>query len=125
LKAEKMSLVLFQRLLARALVADDAVAAVAALGENPRLPHVLRSAAQQAAPDGVRVSALLVAKLRFERLMRGDARLRAWFEQSPRVFVETFRRYHAEESPVSSFPRAEAQHFGEWLQNGQPRDRGI
>jgi hypothetical protein len=117
-----MSLVLFQRLLARALLADDAVGAVAALGENSRLPQVLRSAAQRAAPDGVRVSALLVAKLRFERLMRGDARLRAWFEQSPKVFVETFRRYHAEESPICSFPRAEARHFAEWLQNNQPQD---
>jgi hypothetical protein len=122
LKAEKMPPVLFQRLLAQALLADDAVAAVAALGENHRLSRVLRSAAQQAVPDGVRVSALLVAKLRFERLMRGDARLRAWFEQSPKVFVETFHRYHAEESPICSFPRAEAQHFGEWLQNSEPRD---
>lgn len=115
----RASLGLFQRLLADAVLSSDPVASVAALARNRRLPASLRRLVPKISPDGVRISALLVTKLRFERLVNGDARIRGWFEEAPRAFVSLFRRYHSEVPPTFLFPRAEAEAFGRWLAKGE------
>src|SRR5689334_16990358 len=61
----------YEALVARAMTAEDPVAALRAAAEDPALPPALRRALLGADEDGVRISALLVARLRFERLLRG------------------------------------------------------
>ncbi len=61
--------------------------------------------------DGQRLTALLVAKLRFERTQRGSALLSRWFDEDPQGFSELFRRYHEAEPISRVFPAAEAEQF--------------
>lgn len=92
----------------------DPAAALRRAGRNMRLPAAVRRAFAGASADGVRIAALLVAKLRFERLVRGSAEIDAAFERDPRGFTEAFRRYHAE-VPLTAFdPLAEVQAFAAW-----------
>ncbi len=43
--------------------------------------------------DGFRLTALLVAKLRFERICRGDRSMEAWFHRDPQGFTRAYRAY--------------------------------
>ncbi len=104
----------FERTVARALRAADPAAALRTASDDATLPDDLRAALRRAAPDGVRLAALLVARLRFERLMRGSDRAAARFERDPRGFADAFRRYHAEVAPTAFLPRDEAGLFEEW-----------
>ena len=69
----------YERVLARALRAPDPPAVLAAAARNRRLPAALRRALGAVAPDGLRLAALLVTRLRFERLLRGSGAAAAWF----------------------------------------------
>jgi uncharacterized protein len=71
--------------------------------------------------DGERVAELLVAKLRFERLIRGSREAEAWFEGEPRSFVAAFHAYHRSVAPTAFFPAAEARLFDAWANR---RSRG-
>jgi len=62
-------------------------------------------------PDGLRVASLVVRKLRFERVLRGDAELRAEAERGPDAFAAAFRRYAASVPPTAEFPSEEARMF--------------
>lgn len=93
--------------LAAAMRAEDPVAALAAASRD--LPELRGVDA-----DGVRVAAMLVAKLRFERLVNGSADAGAWFEMDPRGFVAAFRRYHREVAPTAYFPQEEARLWAAW-----------
>jgi hypothetical protein len=66
----------------------------------------------------VALSALLVARLRFERLLRGSPEAEAWFERDPAGFGEAFHRYHAEVPPRAFFPATEAALFQAWQAGG-------
>jgi hypothetical protein len=55
----------------------------------------------------VRIAALLVAKLRFERVIRGDGDAETWFEVNPEGFTEAFRRYCREVPPTAFSAQAE------------------
>ncbi len=101
----------YEALVARAMTAEDPVAALRAAAEDPALPPVLRRALLGADEDGVRMSALLVARLRFERLLRGSPEAEAWFDRDPAEFSAAFRRYHAEVPPTAFFPPGEARLF--------------
>jgi len=104
----------WEAVLLRVVRARDPVAALGRVARDRRLPARFRRLFTSAQPDGVRIAALLVAKLRFERLVRGSAELDAWFERDPRAFTEVFRRYHAA-VPLRAFhPRAEAAAFARW-----------
>lgn len=96
-----MTLRQWEARLAAAMRADDPAAAVRAL-----YPGV--------DADGVRMSALLVARLRFERLLRGSPDAKAWFDRDPADFAAAFRRYHAEVAPTAFFPAGEAALFAAW-----------
>ena len=105
---------LFETLLARAMTATDPVRALDEASRDRRLPHSLRSSLKRVDRDGVRMAALLVARLRFERLLRGSPEAEEWFERDPASFADAFRRYHAEVAPSAFFPSAEARLFREW-----------
>ena len=48
-------------------------------------------------------TALIVARLRFERLLHGSVRARDDFDRDPRAFTATFKRYHRAVPPVTTF----------------------
>jgi hypothetical protein len=106
----------YERLMASVLIAPDPIAALDALESDERalLEPIDR--------DGLRTAALLVARLRFERLMHGSRRAAAWFDSDPREFARAFKRYHASVPPLSTFPPQEARAFEAWLTSaGTPR----
>jgi hypothetical protein len=111
----------FERLLARAMTAPDPAAALAAAARDRRLPDELRRAFAAAAEDGVRIAALLVARLRFERLLRGSPDAEAWFARDPAGFADAFRAYHHAVPPGAFFPAAEARLFRRWCSRSANR----
>ena len=96
-----MKLADYERRVAAAMRARDPVAAMRAL-----CPGV--------DADGVRMTALIVARLRFERLLRGSPEAEASFERDPAAFAESFQRYHAEVPPRAFFPADEAALWDAW-----------
>ena len=102
-----------ETLLADALTAADPAAALRDTGE---LPPELREAVERIDVDGLRVAALLVAKLRFQRLLNGSARAGEWFARDARGFTDAFRRYHDDVPPTSGDPWSEAAAFESWAE---------
>ena len=96
----------------RALHADDPLAALT--HEAAGLDPGDRAAALAAAGDGFVLTSLLVKKLRFEAIVRGDEKLERWFESDPRGFTEAFRSYAREVPPRPYFPAAAAAAFHGW-----------
>lgn len=82
---------------------------------DPALPPALRRALLRADGDGVRLAALLISKLRFERLIRASAEAEQLFAADPEAFAQLFRRYHESIPPVDFFPPREAQRFRRFL----------
>jgi hypothetical protein len=105
-----------EALLAEALRQPDPAGFVARAASAPELPVSLRRALAAASPDGLRLAALLVARLRFERLLRGSPPAETWFDRDPAAFSAAFRRYHAEVPPLSFGPAEEARSFARWLE---------
>lgn len=58
------------------------------------------------ARDAFQLSALLVAKLRFERTQRGHPELVRFFDEDPRGFTDAFRAFHAH-FPMGAFSQVE------------------
>jgi hypothetical protein len=104
----------FEAIVARAMTAADPVASLRRAARDRRLPPGLRKMLLAAGGDGVRIAALLVARLRFERLLRGSPEAEAWFDADAAGFADAFRRYHAEVPPSAFFPPAEALLFAAW-----------
>lgn len=95
------------------------------LAYERRLAHALRSADPLAEltgepnhaaidADGLRLAALFVARLRFERLQHGDLLAADHFDRDPAGFAALFRRYQAEVPPSAAFPQDEAALFRRW-----------
>ncbi|MDQ3038114.1 MAG: hypothetical protein M3Y87_37325 [Myxococcota bacterium] len=104
-----------EAILARAMRADDPVAAILeAARTDPELDPATRAALLRVDADGVRIQALLVARLRFERLLQGSAELAARFELDPAALTSTFRRYHRDVPMHAFFPVGEARSFAAW-----------
>lgn len=101
-----------QALLADALLHADPVAFVheqcKAPGADPSLAHI--------DPDGLRMAALLVTKLRFQRLINGSRPAGEWFTRDARGFTAAFREYHGAVPPVALDPWREAAAFAEWCE---------
>jgi hypothetical protein len=110
----------YERVLARALRAPDPPAVLAAAARNPRLPAALRRALAAVDADGLRLSALLVTRLRFERLLRGSGAAEAWFQDDPAAFTRAFGRYHRQIPCRAMFPADEARQFERWLAQRRP-----
>jgi len=66
-------------------------------------------------PEGFIVSSLLVRKLRFERICRGDSAMEQWFDRDPARFTEIFREYNRDVPPREFFPQPEAAAFRDFL----------
>lgn len=63
------------------------------------------------ARDAFQLSALLVAKLRFERTQRGHPELVRFFDADPRGFTDAFRAYHAQVAMDAYSQLEEAEGF--------------
>ena len=114
-----------ERLLAGLLRAPDPAAALSAAIDDPSTSPELKAALQAVEPDGLRMTALLVARLRFERLMQGSRQAGDWFLRDPQTFTQAFRRYHVEVPPTAFFPASEASLFDAWSKRNGSRARGV
>jgi hypothetical protein len=104
-----------EAILVAVMQAADPPAELQRRSADPTLPATLRRALTAADPDGVRLAALLVCKLRFERLLRASPEAERLFTADPAAFAQTFRRYH-ESTPLHDFfPQREAQRFQAFL----------
>lgn len=99
-----------QAAVARILMAADPVAALRAHAAQPGADPCFATIDE----DGLRIAALLVVKLRFQRLTNASRQANEWFERDPRGFAAAFRRYHQEVPPTAFDPWREAQQFAEW-----------
>jgi len=106
--------------LTRAMRADDPVATLRAASEDPSLDPTTRAALARVDPDGVRVQALLVARLRFERLLAGSTDAADLFERDPGRFAALFRAYHREVAMTAAFPATEGRLFAAWRASRAP-----
>ena len=70
--------------------------------------------------DGVRIAALLVARLRFERLMQGSNEAARFFEEAPDAFAASFRGYHESTRALAQDPAAEGAQFLAWNRDRDP-----
>jgi hypothetical protein len=100
-----------ERALARLLTAADPVAALRAARATPAADPALHAVEE----DGLRIAALLVVKLRFERLINGSRLANEWFERDGRAFTEAFRAYHLAVPLLAADPWQEAEAFERWL----------
>ncbi len=116
-----MSWAAYERVLARALTSPDPIAALKAASRNRRLSIELRKRLSIAAAqeDGVRRSALLIARVRFERLIRGSHQAEDWYLSDPERFTKAFKQYHHSVPPTTFFPQTEARAWDEWLRKNQ------
>ncbi len=81
------------------LRAADPAAARAALLLDSALPDGLRAELLAVDPAGLRVLALLAARLRFDRLMNTNPEARARYAADPGGWAAAFRAWHAD-TPV-------------------------
>ncbi|MCE9634458.1 MAG: hypothetical protein K8T90_02030 [Planctomycetes bacterium] len=122
-----------QRILVAAAHAEDAPARLRALVDEacrggaeddaraaPRLTADERAWLLAMDPDGLRVTSLLVRKLRFERVVRGDATLLRRFEDDPAAFTNVFRAYCRDVAPTFAFPEDEARAFRAYADTDAP-----
>ena len=114
-------LAVLQKLLVDCCIADDPVGTFNRLrSEHPQLEPWL----QHVDPEGLKLTSLLVKKLRFERILRGDPNLGARFQQDPQAFTVAFRSYLNQVPPTCIFPAEEARSFREFLTSrAGPDDR--
>jgi len=103
-----------ERVLANALTSADPARLVLRAAQDPRLDAAARSALEAIDLDGLGLSALIVVKLRFERLLQGSASAGDWFEADAREFTAAFRRYHLEVEQRAATPSEEAARFESW-----------
>ena len=69
---------------------------------------------------GVRISSLIVTRLRFERLLNGSRRAGEWFQRDPSGFTAAFKRYQDAVEPTASFAQDEARAFELWCASQAP-----
>jgi uncharacterized protein (UPF0276 family) len=100
-----------ERLLAAAMRAPDPVARLTSRLARASDRHFVSTAER----DGILTYALLVATLRFQRLVRWSLKTKGWFLSDTAAFVAAFRRYHRAVPMTAHFPRQEARLFRAWL----------
>ena len=110
----------FTEKVAQAMIARDPVRAIRDIASTCELPDELRHAAAGASASGVELTALLVARLRFERLTQASEQAAQWFAEDPEGFAAGFRAYHHSVPPTAVFPVEEARLFAAWLARNNP-----
>jgi hypothetical protein len=108
---EREDLARLQAVLGEALMAADPEAV---LHRATDLPPSLSAALAGIDRGGLRIASLLVAQLRFQRLLHGSKRAGAWWQRDDRGFTQAFKRYHHEVPPAGSDPWTEAEQFELW-----------
>jgi hypothetical protein len=104
-----------QELLLDCLLADDPVRAL-----REALPRATGLADEERAwlagidPDGLAITALVVKKLRFERLTLSHGEMQELFDADPARFMQLYREYTAAVPPTVYFPTQEGDLFREW-----------
>ncbi len=103
-----------QRVLIAVLLADDPGAELRARLADAGLADDERRSLAAISPDGLRLSSLIVKKLRFERLVRGDGDLARLFDERPEEFMRLYRDYAKAVPPGAYFPQEEGRLFRAW-----------
>ena len=109
-----------EALVASSLRAPDPASALRAGVAEADLGPELSARLAAIDDDGFRVAALLVVKLRFERVLAGSATAGAEFEEDPEGFTRAFRAYHREVPPLAFGPAAEAASWHRWRSAARP-----
>ncbi len=104
----------FEELVANAMRSANPIADFASAAVSETLSDELREAAGVAHDDGIRLSALLVAKLRFERLIQSSPEAAQWYDEDAGSFTSAFRDYHREVFPSPAMGQREAEDFSAW-----------
>ena len=104
-----------EAIFARVMTAPDPAVALQKAQRDKRLSAGLRRALSACDLDGVRLSALLIAKLRFERLLRASEQAEWLFRRDAAAFSALFESYHRSVPPTAFFPAAEAELFRRFL----------
>ena len=104
-----------EKVVATALCSADPAAALRTAQEDPALPAAIRTALAHANTDGFAISALLIARLRFERLMQGCPLAIHWYASNAEEFTAAFKRYHTSTPSRFLMPSEEAATFERWF----------
>jgi hypothetical protein len=112
----------YEQVLAEAMRAPDPVARLRAAASDPALSASTRRALSRCDEDGIRLAALLVARLRFERLVQGSQDANDFFERDPAGFAAAFRAYHHAVRPTECFPMGEARLWSAWRSDPQVKE---
>ena len=113
-KVAPAPLLRFEEAVAAAFRNADPTAAFRAIENDVELPASLREAARTPQSRGIEISALLIIRLRFERLIQTSSRASAWYDSQPREFTQTFRDYHRSVPSSTEFGMREARDFDTW-----------
>ena len=105
----------FESILTRVCLSEDPAFAAAEAALDPDLPRDLRQRLARADADGLRLTGLLIVRLRFERLQQGSRVAIEWFERDPQGFAMAFKRYHGAVPPTAGDPVQEAGLFDTWV----------
>lgn len=104
-----------QEILLAALLADDPVRALrGALPAAEGLSAEERAWLEGIDTDGLALTALIVKKLRFERLTLANRDMQDLFATDPARFMQLYRAYTAAVPPVGYFPTQEGDLFRGW-----------
>jgi hypothetical protein len=104
-----------QELLLDCLLADDPVRAL-----REALPAAVNLSDEERAwlagidADGLAITALIVKKLRFERLTLSHGEMQDLFDVDPARFMQLYREYTAAVPPTGYFPTQEGDLFRAW-----------
>jgi uncharacterized protein (UPF0276 family) len=109
-----------ERAYGAALCAADPASALRALADDRECPSTFRTALARADSDGIRMTGLLIAKARFERLLNGSGDAIRWFVGDGPGFAAAFRAYHYGEQPTEHAPAGEARRFHAWHTHRAP-----
>lgn len=101
-----------QELLVSALREPDPRACLQAVAaKDPDLSEQERAWLLAIDEDGLRLTRMLIRKLRMQRIVRGDPAAAELLAQDPERFAACFARYDQEQPWTHVFPRDEARAF--------------
>ena len=106
----------------RALLAADPISQLEIERQRNGLNASGRAFLDKISADGFLMTSLLVKKLRFERLTRGEPALEEFFSSDPEAFVRLFQNYTGSMPPTAYFPQEESTLFQSWDQSPRPRN---
>jgi hypothetical protein len=111
----------YEELFSRAFSSRDPLAVLRAARDDSSTPAALREALSSLDEHGVRISSLIVTRLRFERLLNGSRAAGEWFERDPADFTAAFKRYQDQVPPETAFAQDEARAFEVWRRREEAR----